>query len=270
MKSNTIKRNIMKTNFKFLAIIAFLGLSFQSCSNDDDGAALNAPLISNFEFGEGSDHSTDPVAYKGADIHLEAEINAEATVSSITLIIHAHDLQPGEGEVDWDFEQVFTDAKYLVINPVFHEHVDVPANIPAGEYHIEFIVTDELGNTTEVEGHIQILDPIVLSGFSIDSSAARGSDFHAEFMIDAVNGIHSITVDVHAHGLAVGEGEVEWDYEEEFLGDYHEQTSIEFHEHIDIPATAPAGEYHVTFTVEDEDGNTKEYETHIDITAAVV
>jgi len=264
-----MKTNIMKANFKFLAIIALLGTVLYSCSSDDDNS-MNAPQITNFEFGEGSEHSTDPVAYIGSDIHLEAEINAEATVSSITLIIHAHDLEVGEGEVEWDFEQVYTEAQYLVINPTFHVHVDVPPTAPAGEYHIELIVTDEDGNSTEVDGHIQILAPITLSDFSIDTTAARGGDFHAEFMIDAVNGIHSITVDVHAHGLTVGEGEVEWDYEEEFLGDYHEQTSIEFHEHIDIPATAPVGEYHIIFTVEDEDGNTTEYETHIDVTAAVV
>lgn len=261
-----MKTNIMKTNFKFLAIIAFLGTFLYSCDSDDD-PALNAPVISNFEYGEGSEHSTEQFAYKGSDIHLEAEINAEATVSSITLSIHAHDLEPGEGEVDWDFEKVYTDAKYLAINPTFHEHVDVPTDIPAGEYHIELTVTDELGNSTEVEGHIQIVDLIVISDFSIDESVARGNDFHVEFMIDAVEGIHSITVDVHAHGLTVGAGEVEWDYEEEFLGDYHEQTSVEFHEHIDVPATAPIGEYHVIFTVQDEDGNTKEFETHIDVTA---
>ncbi|WP_262480583.1 DUF4625 domain-containing protein [Algibacter lectus] len=41
---------------------------------------------------------------------------------------------------------------------------------------------------------------------------------------------------------------------------------MEFHEHFDVPATAPAGEYHLSFVVEDEEGNTKTYESHIDIT----
>jgi hypothetical protein len=256
----------MKSNLKFLAIIAFVGITLQSCSSDEP-LELNAPIISNFEYGKGSDHTTDQVAYKGSDIHLEAEINAEAIVSSVTLSIHAHDLTPGDGEVAWDFEQVFTDAKYLAINPTFHEHIDVPVNAPAGEYHVELTVTDEQGNSTEVEGYIQILDVITLSEISIDTTVARGNDFHTEFKIDAVNGIHSISVDAHAHGLTVGVGEVEWDFEQEFLGSYHEQTSVEFHEHIDVPATAPVGEYHIIFTVKDEDGNTKEYETHIDVTA---
>ncbi|MBW8242921.1 DUF4625 domain-containing protein [Muricauda oceani] len=257
----------MKTNFKSLAIIALGAFALHSCSSDDNGGdAIAAPEISNFEFGEGSDHSTEQVAYKGSDIHMEAEINAPGTVASIEVDIHGHDLEVGEGEVEWDFEQSFTDASYLVINPTFHEHVDIPSNIPSGEYHITLTVTDELGNSTEVEGHIEILDPITISGFEMDETVARGNDFHIEFMIEAVNGIHEISVDIHGHDLPVGEGEVEWDFEQTFSEGYHELSEAEFHEHIDVPATAPAGEYHAIFIIEDEDGNTLEYETHIDVT----
>ncbi|MBU2996323.1 DUF4625 domain-containing protein [Cellulophaga baltica] len=263
-----MKTTIMKSTFNFFAIIASASLFLQSCSSDDDDSdSLIAPVISSFEYGEGSTHSTEQVAYKGSDIHLEAEITAEATVSSITLSIHSHDLTPADDEVEWEFEQVFTDADYLVINPTFHEHIDVPTDIPSGEYHIELLVTDELGNSTEFEGYLQILDVITLSDISIDETVIRGNDFHTEFMITAVNGIHSITVDIHAHDLTVAEGEEEWDYEEEFLDGYHEETEVEFHEHIDVPTTTPAGEYHIVFTVEDEDGNTEEYETYIDVTA---
>ena len=138
-----MKTTIMKTNFKVLAVTAIFGLLLNSCSSDDS-EVLDAPVISSFEYGEGSTHSTDLVAYKGSDIHLEAVISAEAVVSSITLSIHAHDLTPGEDEVDWDFEQVFTDANYLVINPTFHEHVDIPNNIPAGEYHDVLITTESV------------------------------------------------------------------------------------------------------------------------------
>ncbi|SIS46974.1 protein of unknown function [Zobellia uliginosa] len=268
----------MKTSFKFLAIVAFVGLFLQSCSSDDDGdVELNAPVISEFEFGEGhhddaedhdhDDETEEAYAFKGSDIHLAAEISAAATVSSITLSIHSDEVTAGEGEVDWEFEKVYTDAKYLVLNPEFHEHVDVPSDIPSGEYHIELLVTDEAGNSTEVEGHLQIMDPVSISGFEMDETVAKGNDFHIEFMIDAPNGIHEVLVDIHAHDLELGEGEAEWDYEGDFSEKFHELTEAEFHEHIDVPATAPAGEYHIIFTVEDEDGNTTEYETHIDVTA---
>ncbi|MDW5290251.1 DUF4625 domain-containing protein [Formosa sp. PL04] len=262
-----MKTNFMKANFKFLAIILSLGFFLQSCSSDDDGAITIAPIITNFEFGEGTDHSTDPVAERGTDLHLEAEIYAENVISSITLRIHSHDeITLSEGEVEWDFEQVYTDASYQVINAVFHEHIDIPATAPAGEYHVELIVVDELGNSTESEGHLDVLAPITISDYEMDETVLRGNDFHVEFMVDAHNGIHEISVDIHAHGLEVAAGEVEWDFEMVY-DEFHDQTEAEFHKHIDVPTTAPAGEYHVTFTIEDENGNIETYETHIDITA---
>lgn len=262
-----LKPNTMKTNLKHLVLIAFLGLGLYSCSDDDDGGStVNAPEISNFEYGEGSDHSDEQFAYKGSDIHMEADIYAENVVSSITVEIHAHDLTPGEGEQEWDFEQTYNDANYQVINATFHEHIDVPTTAPAGEYHIVLTVVDALGNSTEVEGHIQILDPITIDEISIDETVQRGDEMHTEFMINAVNGIESITVDIHSHDLTPGEGEEEWDYENVFTGSYQGLTETEFHEHIDVPATAPAGEYHMMITIEDANGNTLEYETHVDIT----
>ena len=260
-----MRTQTIKLNFKVAILIAFSGLFLQSCSSDDDAITYNAPTISNFEYGEGSIHSTDQVAFKGSDIHVEAHIEAEAKISSILLSIHSHDLTPGDGEENWGFEKLYTDSEYLVLNPTFHEHVDVPLNIPAGEYHIELLVTDELGNSTEMDGHLQILDPIILSNIAIDETVVRGTDFHAEFQIYAINKVNSVTVDIHAHGLTPEPGEVEWDFEEVFQEGYSNQTEVEFHEHIVVPITAPVGEYHIIFTVEDNDGNTAEYETHIDV-----
>ncbi|TRZ42863.1 DUF4625 domain-containing protein [Robertkochia solimangrovi] len=255
-------------NFKFLSIFTLLAIILTSCSNDDDNNLVSeAPVISDFEYGEGSSHGSDAVGYIGSDIHVEAEIYAEATVSSITLAIHSHEVTVGEGEEEWDFEQTFTDSKYRVINPTFHEHIDIPDTAPVGEYHVILTVTDNEGNTTEIEGEVELIDAITMSDISIDSEAARGDDMHAEFMIAAVNGIHSITIAIHAHDITPGAGELEWDYEEVFEEGYHDETEVEFHEHIDIPASAPAGEYHLSITIEDEDGNILEYENHIDITA---
>ena len=108
----TMKTTIMKPNLKFLAIVASVGLILQSCSSDDDEGAieLNAPVITNFEFGEGhhdedgdDDHdhdSEEAYAFKGSDIHLAAEIAAEATVSSITLSIHADEVTADASFID--------------------------------------------------------------------------------------------------------------------------------------------------------------------------
>lgn len=255
----------MKVYFKLFSIALLLGVLVFSCDEDDD-PVLKAPVISHFEFGEGNSHTSDRMAYKGSDIHLEAEIEAEAIVASISIDIHAHDLVPSGEEEEWDFERTYTDSKYKVRNPVFHEHFDIPSNIPAGEYHLLLTVTDELGNSTEVDGDIQILDPISFSDISIDTVAKKGEEFDAIFNITAKHGIHGVEVDIHAHGLTPGSGEVEWDFLKEFNEAYHGKTDVEFHEHIDVPATAPAGEYHVVFTVEDEEGNTQDLGTYINVT----
>ena len=50
---------------------------------------------------------------------------------------------------------------------------------------------------------------------------------------------------------------INFDYEKEFkyTGKYLGETSAHFHEHLAVPADAPAGEYHLHFTVTDADGN---------------
>ncbi|WP_339926388.1 DUF4625 domain-containing protein [uncultured Cyclobacterium sp.] len=245
-------------------LIPLLALAMFSCQEDED-MTFDPATISGFEMGEGSSHSTEPVAYRGTDLHMEATIIANANVASITVSIHAHDLEVGEGETEWDFEKVYTDPKYLVKNPAFHEHIDIPATAPAGEYHVVLEVTDIAGNTSEIEGHLEIRNLVHISGFEMDAEVVRGEDFHVEFLIAAAHGIHSVTFDVHAHGLSPADGEISWDYEKEFEEGYHELSEVEFHEHIDVPANATAGEYHVVFTVEDEEGNVSEFDTHIDV-----
>lgn len=245
-------------------LIPLLALALFACQEEED-ITFDPPVVSTFEMGEGSSHSTEPVAYRGMDLHMEATILAYANVESIKVSIHAHDLEVGEGEVEWDFEEVYTDAKYLVKKPEFHEHIDIPATAPAGEYHVVLEVTDAAGNITEMEGHLEIRELIHVSGFEMDAEVVRGEDFHVEFLIGAANGIHTITVDIHAHGLTAGAGEVLWEMEEVFEEGYHELSEVEFHEHIDVPANVTAGEYHVMFIIEDEDGNEVEFDTHIDV-----
>jgi hypothetical protein len=158
----------MKTLVKSILLFALAAFVLQSCSDDDDDVVVGAPVISNFEVGgahdehgdddHDHDHEGEGVAYKGESLHVEAEILAQVRLTSITLEIHGHDLTTAAGEVEWDYEMVYTDAKYLVLNPEFHEDIQIPANIPSGEYHVELTVTDEAGNSTSAEADIVIED----------------------------------------------------------------------------------------------------------------
>ena len=170
----------MKTLFKSLLFFALAAFVLQSCSNDTDELIVGPPVISNFEVGgahdehgeedhadddhsdddhsDEDDHAHEGEVHKGEGMHVGADILAQVRVSSITLEIHGHDLVAAAGEVDWDFEQVYTDPKYLVLNPEFHEDIMVPANIPSGEYHVKLTVTDEAGNSTVAEVDVDIVD----------------------------------------------------------------------------------------------------------------
>ena len=153
----------MKTLLKFLLLFALAAFVLQSCSDDD--VVVGAPVISNFEVGSADDHGDDHgdedhegEVHKGDGMHVGADILAQVRVSSITLEIDGHDLVAAAGEVEWEFEQVYTDPKYFVLNPEFHEDIQIPANISSGEYHVKLTVTDEAGNSTVAEADVDIVD----------------------------------------------------------------------------------------------------------------
>ena len=156
----------MKTLLKSLLLFALAAFVLQSCSDDD--VVVAAPVISNFEVGSADEHGDEDhvdedqahegEVHKGEGMHVGADILAQVRVSSITLEIDGHDIVAAAGEVEWEFEQVYTDPKYLVLNPEFHEDIQIPANIPSGEYHVKLTVTDEAGNSTVAEADVDIVD----------------------------------------------------------------------------------------------------------------
>ena len=51
------------------------------------------------------------------------------------------------------------DGKYIgVRNTEFHEHINIPENAPLGEYHLHFVVTDNRGQQTIAESHIELVE----------------------------------------------------------------------------------------------------------------
>lgn len=143
----------MKTNYKYMslivALLSVLSLGFTSCSSDDDEELPAKPVISLTEVGsKNSKH-----AHPGHDMHLEADVLAEGIIKRIDIEIHQE-----EGGSDL-VELSFTEGKYIdVRNVEFHEHIDIPADAPLGEYHLHFTVTDKHGQQTTAETHIEIVE----------------------------------------------------------------------------------------------------------------
>lgn len=140
--------------FSLLTIILFI-----SCTDDE----IQPPVISNVEVGavhdEGAEdvHADEGIAHPGESMHVGADILAFARIESITVNIHSDEITPAAGEVAWEFEEVYTNTKYQVLNAELHEDIMVPENTALGEYHVYIIVVDEAGNSTRAEAHFDLV-----------------------------------------------------------------------------------------------------------------
>jgi hypothetical protein len=132
----------------FLAGLSLLALS--SCEKDDPTPAK--PVVTITEIG--SHDSPEGKVAAGDDLHLEAEIVAEGLIAKIVVEIHQE--EGGSFEIERTFG---ADSKYAGLkNAEFHEHIDIPANAPLGEYHLHLTVTDMEGQTTTAEAELEIIE----------------------------------------------------------------------------------------------------------------
>ena len=128
-----------------LAAAAAILLFATSCNKEENPAK---PTVNLTEVG----HDNEKVAMRGDDLHLEADILAEGLIKRIDVEIH-------QENGTYEIEKSYTEGKYVgVKNVEFHEHIDIPADAPLGEYHLHFTVTDQKGQTTLAEAHIDVIE----------------------------------------------------------------------------------------------------------------
>ena len=147
----------MKTK-KLVAVFTVL-LSFMTLSCDKTGPA---PEIDFHEFG----YENSKTALAGDDLHMDADILAENKVDRIEIEIHhdedehAHKKSLAElvHSEEWEFDTVYTKFSGI-IDPHFHEHIEVPGDAEPGHYHFHFSVTDMEGYQTVFEDEVEILAP---------------------------------------------------------------------------------------------------------------
>ena len=149
----------MKMIFKPIFFSLLTTILLISCTDDE----IQPPIISNVEVGavhdEGAEdvHADEGIAHPGESMHIGADILAFARIESITVDIHSDEITPAAGEVAWEFEEVYTNTKYQVLNAELHEDIMVPENAALGEYHVYIIVVDEAGNSTTAEAHFDLV-----------------------------------------------------------------------------------------------------------------
>lgn len=88
-----------------------------------------------------------------------------------------------------------------------------------------------------------------------------GSDLHLEADIEAEGLIENVQVTIHpAEHDSDG-----WEFSQIWTEGFEGAKNAVFHQHIDIPADAAPGEYHVHFSVTDQEGNVAKEEAHLEI-----
>ena len=229
-------------------LLCVFSLVFTSCDSDDDSQTLPKPVATLAEVGE--ENCKEAVA--GKDLHLEGDLEAQGLIARIDVSIASVD---GKTTV---LQTAYTEGKYIgVRNTIFHEHLDIPAATAAGEYKLTFVVTDNLGQSTTFTSGLKITSPVEGAptitfrevGENNSKKAVIGQKMHLEAQVDAPHKIAKIEVEFH--NTAAKYEKVYTYSDEKYLG----QTSVLFHEHPEIPADAPEGEYHIHFTVTDANGN---------------
>ncbi len=243
----TKQNSIMKAKLIY-AVLMLLAtpVMFLSCDKNDNLETTDKPVIELSEVGE----ENSKTAVAGKDLHLEGELVAEGLIAKIDLSIKS----ASGAEL---LSKSWTDGKYIgVRNTVFHEHVDIPADAAVGDYTLTFTVTDKAGQSSiftsalKIEVSVEGAPVIKITevGENNCNAAVVGGELHLEAEISAPKKIAEIEVELHNTAA---------DYEKvfKFTGDYLGLTSASFHEHIEVPADAPVGEYHLHFTVTDGEGN---------------
>lgn len=117
-----------------------------SCNNNDD-PSVSAPVAALAEVGE--ENSKEAIA--GQDLHLEGDLQAEALIARIEVVVASADGQRMVVSKSW------TEGKYIGVKScTFHEHIDIPEATAAGTYKLTFVVTDKLGQSTTFTSNITI------------------------------------------------------------------------------------------------------------------
>lgn len=264
----------MKKNVIIIATALVMGFFMTSCENE----TVSKPVISELELGLGN----SLVGIIGSDLHVEAEVTAEARISKIEVLIHQEDNSDA-----WTFDSVYTEFAGLK-NTTFHKHIDIPLTVTAGTYCFHFIVTDEDGQQTAIEIEdltIQSPTDAVAPTITISSTPTTNQSFSTGQTI-SISG--SVSDDIALGGIYIGLVRVDQGLADAGVNDentitllhnhdFSTPTSYSFSASIVVgaamdnnitpkAATWTAGDYYILVKTKDSFGGNWTFSSHYPIT----
>lgn len=146
---------------RYISLLAVASIVFISCKKDDNKDDFAKPAVNSIELGYGN----NKIAYIGSDLHIEAIVEAEAKIHTITVSIHPEGEHQGDKIQnilnmldEWEFDTVFNEFQGLK-NTTFHKHIDIPITADTGIYHFHLTVSDLDGQQYAFEDDLHITVP---------------------------------------------------------------------------------------------------------------
>lgn len=267
-----MKTNIMKTNFKFLAIVAFVGVFLNSCSKDDDpidpNADKNPERFSNIEIG----NADSRVPQLNVDLHTVFDYTGNNKVKKIYYDINpVHVGEPGDREVKWHLsDHLVSEDNYAgQINPHIHYHIyfdpnnlHAPAARPVeGTYSLKITVIEEDNSESYITKEFEVVKKFYDVEVGHDNVVEAGSDdLHIEFEYDAGSNTVSdmkfeLWFEEWRDGQNVPKGSWDKVVVEVAKNLYENQINPHIHSHMPINPDFPVGDYWLNIYVKESDGS---------------
>lgn len=110
-------------------------------------------------------------------------------------------------------------------------------------------------------------------GYENTATVAQGGDLHIDAEIVAEHKISTIRLTIHPEGESVSivqatDEEHTWEVDSVYNTKYAGVKNTDFHEHVEVPAAAPAGFYHLHIILTDMAGNQTTEEAEIEVLTA--
>ena len=106
--------------------------------------------------------------------------------------------------------------------------------------------------------------PVIATFTTENTTVAAGNEIHMDMQFTDNIALKQAKLEIHSANDGHSHGRVAAQFEWEMILDLQGQKSYTDHMHVEVPANAEAGEYHLTCLVTDESGNESDL-TDIDI-----
>jgi uncharacterized membrane protein len=130
---------------KFI-IFLFTLVVFVACKDSD--TVIPGPQIQDIEVGSNNSKTVQ----RGKDLHLEAQVVAEAGIEKARISIH-----PTSGAEGWTWSREVPELEGKK-NGEIHLHIQIPADVKPGSYHVDIEVKDKAGKVAEAESDLSITE----------------------------------------------------------------------------------------------------------------